>query len=66
MFNDGKPKVIEAKKIKDYVIAVCTYETARDKYLVRISFRDNWKRSYSEEIIVVEDTNDTNFGKAGQ
>lgn len=66
LFNDGKPKVIETKKIKDYVIAVCTYETTRDKYLVRISFRDNWKRSYSEYIIVAEDKNDTNTGKASQ
>ena len=66
LFNDDKPKVIEAKKIKDYAIAVCTYEMTRDKYLVRISFCDNWKRTYSEEIIVAEDTNDTNSGKAGQ
>ena len=29
-------------------------------------FGDNWKRSYSEEIMVAEDTNDTNSGKAGQ
>jgi hypothetical protein len=65
LFNDGKPKVIEAKKTKEYVIAVCEYEMARDKYPIRISFRDNWKRSYSEEIMVVEeDDNDTSSGKA--
>ncbi|MCL4872177.1 MAG: hypothetical protein KJ063_24730 [Anaerolineae bacterium] len=64
LFNDGKPTVIEAKKTKEYVIAVCEYETARDKYPICISFCDNWKRSYSEEIMVVGDDNDTSSGKA--
>jgi hypothetical protein len=66
LFNDGKPKVIAARNIKDYVIAICEYETTRDKYTVHISFGDNWKRSYSEEIIVAEDNNDTNSGKASK
>lgn len=53
LFNDGKQKVIEAKKIKDYVIVVCEYETIRDKYEVSIEFFDNWKRKYLSEPVTI-------------
>lgn len=53
LFNDGEQKVIEANKIKDYVIAVCEYETIRDKYEVSIKFRDNWRRKYSPEPVTI-------------
>lgn len=52
LFNDGKQKVIEAKKIKDYTIAVCEYDKTHDEYKVRVSFRDNWKRSYAKVVTV--------------
>ncbi|NWG08686.1 MAG: hypothetical protein HXY35_18560 [Chloroflexi bacterium] len=52
LFNDGKQKVIEAKKIRDYAIAVCEYDKIRDEYKVRVSFRDNWKRSYTKVVTV--------------
>ena len=52
LFNDGKQKAIEAKKIQDYVIAVNEYETSRDRYVIRVSFRDNWKRKYSKVVTV--------------
>lgn len=52
LFNDGKQKEIEAKKIKDYVIAVCEYSTIRDKYVAQVSFRDSWKRKYSNTVTV--------------
>jgi len=50
LFNDGKQKEIEAKKIKDYTIAVCEYDKTRDGYKVRVSFRDNWKRNYTKVV----------------
>ncbi len=52
LFNDGKQKAIEAKKTKDYAIAVCEYDKTRDEYKVRVSFRDNWKRSYAKVVTI--------------
>ncbi len=52
LFNDGKQKVIEAKKIKDYAIAVCEYDKIRDEYKMRVLFRDNWKRKYSKVVAI--------------
>jgi len=52
IFNDGKQKEIEAKKIKDYTIIVCEYDKTRDEYKIRVSFRDNWKRNYTKVLTV--------------
>lgn len=52
LFNDGKQKVIESKKIKDFVIAVCEHEKTLNQYAIRISFRDNWKRNYSKVVTI--------------
>jgi hypothetical protein len=52
LLNDGKQKMVESKKIMDYVIAVCEHGTTLDKYTIRITFRDNWKRNYSQVIVI--------------
>lgn len=52
IFNDGKQRVIEAKKIKDYAIIVCENDKTRDEYKIRVSFRDNWKRNYTKVVTV--------------
>jgi hypothetical protein len=52
LFNDGKQKAIEPKKIKDYAITVCEYDKTHDEYKVRVSFRDNWKRNYTKVVTI--------------
>lgn len=52
LFNDSEQKTIEPAKIKDFVIGVCEYGVTRDEYRILITFKDNWKRSYSKDVVI--------------
>ncbi|HRA39901.1 MAG TPA: hypothetical protein PK108_05030 [Pyrinomonadaceae bacterium] len=52
LFNDGVPKTLEAAKIKDYIVGIREVGEPRNRSSVNISFRDNFGREYSADVLI--------------
>lgn len=52
MLNDGIPKTLEAAKVKDYIVGIREVGEPRNRSSLSISFRDNFGREYSAEVLI--------------